>query len=72
MMMILVMVTIRNGIEAYCSCEEHADRDTVVVALMVLKTMMAVLIVINRVVIMMDAVATSGDDGDTDGDVDGC
>ena len=71
MMMILVMVTIRSGIEAYCSCEENADRDTVVVALMVLKTMMAVLMVINIVMIMMDAVTTSGDDGDTDGDVDG-
>ena len=54
MMMVPVMVTIGNGNEAYCSCEENADRDTMVVALMVRKTMMAVLMVINIVMIMMD------------------
>ena len=54
MMMVPVMVTIGNGNEAYCSCEQNADRDTMVVALMVRKTMMAVLMVINIVMIMMD------------------
>ena len=46
-MMVPVIVTIGNGNEAYCSCEENADRDTMVVALMVRKTMVAVLMVIN-------------------------
>ena len=54
MMMVPVMVTIGNGNEAYCSCEQNADRDTMVVALMVRKTMVAVLMVINIVMIMMD------------------
>ena len=54
MMMVQVLVTIGNGNEAYCSSEENADRDTMVVALMVRKTMMAVLMVINIVMIMMD------------------
>ena len=58
MMKVPALVTIGNGNEAYCSSEEHADRDTMVVALMVRKTMMAVLIVINIVMIMMDAVTT--------------
>ena len=43
MMMVPVMVTIGNGNEAYCSCEENADRDTMVGSLMVRKTMMAAL-----------------------------
>ena len=38
MMMVPVMVTIGNGSEAYWSCEENADRDTRVVALMVRNT----------------------------------
>ena len=42
MMMVPVLVTIGNVNEAYCYCDENADRDTVVVALMVRKTMMAV------------------------------
>ena len=43
MMMVPVLVTIGNGNEAYCCCwDENADRDTMVVALMVRKTMMAV------------------------------
>ena len=54
MMMVPVLVTIGNGNEAYCCCDENADRDTMVVALMVRKTMMAVLMVINIVMIMMD------------------
>ena len=53
MMMVPALVTIGNGSEAYC-CDENADRDTMVVALMVRKTMMAVLMVINIVMIMMD------------------
>ena len=53
MMMVPVMVTIGNGNEAYCSCEENADRDTMVVALMVRKTMVAVLMVISIVMTMM-------------------
>ena len=54
MMMVPVLVTIGNGNEAYCCCDENADRDAMVVALMVRKTMMAVLMVINIVMIMMD------------------
>ena len=54
MMMVPVLVTIGNGNEAYFCCDENADRDTMVVALMVRKTMMAVLMVINIVIIMMD------------------
>ena len=42
MMMVPVLVTIGNGNEAYWCCDENADRDTMVVALMVRKTMMAV------------------------------
>jgi len=42
-----------------------------VIALMVRKTMMAVLVAINILMILMDAVTTYGDDGDDDGDVDG-
>ena len=54
MMMVPVMVTIGNGSDAYWCCDENADRDTMVVALMVRKTMMAVFMVINIVMIMMD------------------
>ena len=54
MMIVPVMVTIGNGSEADWSCEENADRDTMVVALMVRNTMMAELMVINIVMIMMD------------------
>ena len=71
MMMVPVMVTIGNGSEAYCSCEEDADRDTMVVGLMVRKKMMEVLMVIHIVMIMMDAVTMPGDVGDEDVDVDG-
>ena len=53
-MIVPAIATIGNGSEAYCSCEQNADRDTMVVALMVRKTMMAVLMVINIVMIMMD------------------
>ena len=53
-MMKVPVVTIWNGNKVYCSSEENADRDTMVVALMVRKTMMAVLMVINIVIIMMD------------------
>ena len=70
-----VIVTIGKGSEASWRCDENADRDTMVVALMVRKTMMAVLMVINIVMIMMDVVTTYirpyGDYGDEDGDVDG-
>ena len=52
--LVTILVTIGNGNEAYCCCDENADRDTIVVALMVRKTMMAVLMVINIVMIMMD------------------
>ena len=38
MMMVPVLVTIGKGNEAYCSFDENADRDTMVVALMVRKT----------------------------------
>ena len=41
-MIVPVLVTIGNGNKAYCCCDENADRDTMVVALMVRKTMMAV------------------------------
>jgi len=71
MMMAPVLVTIGNGSEAYWCCDENADRDTMVVALMVRKTMMAVLMVINIVMSLMDAVTRSGDDGDEDGHTDG-
>ena len=54
MMMVPVLVTIGNVNEAYCYCDENADRDTMVVALMVRNTMMAELMVINIVMIMMD------------------
>ena len=53
-MMVPVLLTIGNGNEAYCCSDENADRDAIVVALMVRKTMMAVLMVINIVMIMMD------------------
>ena len=71
MMIVPVLLTIGNGSEAYCCCDENADRDTMVVALMVRKTMMAVLMVINIVMSLMDAVTRSGDDGDEDGHADG-
>ena len=78
MMKVAALVTIGNGNEAYCSCEEDADRDTMVVALMVRKTMMAVLMVINIVMVMMGVrtyvvttyVRAYSDYGDEDGDVD--
>ena len=78
MMMVPVIVTIGNGNEAYCSCEENADRDTMVVALMVRKTMVAVLMVISIVMTMMGVrtyavttyVRAYSDYGDEDGDVD--
>ena len=54
MMMVPVLVTIGNGNEAYCCCDENADRDTMVVALMLRETMMAGLMVINIGMIMMD------------------
>ena len=41
-MMVPVLLTIGNGNEAYCCSDENADRDRMVVALMVRKTMMAV------------------------------
>ena len=40
MMKVPALVTIGNGNEAYCSSEENADPDTMVVALTVRKTMM--------------------------------
>ena len=54
MMIVPVMVTIGNGSDADWSCEENADRDTMMVALMVRNTMMADLMVIHIVMIMMD------------------
>ena len=54
MMKVAALVTIGNGNEPYCPSGGNADRDTMVVALMVRKTMMAVLMVINIVMIMMD------------------
>ena len=57
--------------EAYCSCEETGARDNMVAALVVRKTMMAVLMVINIVMSLMDAVTRSGDDCDEDGHTDG-
>ena len=65
-MIVPVLVAIGNGNEAYCCCEENTDRDTMVVALMVRKTIMEVLMVKNIVMIMMDVrsdyVRTYGDD----------
>ena len=52
MKMVPVLVTIGNGNEAYCCCDENADRDTMVVALMVRKTMVAVLMLIYIHIVM--------------------
>ena len=54
MMMVPVLVTIGIVNEPYCSCEESAECDTMVVALMVRNTMLAVLMVINIMMIAMD------------------
>ena len=75
MMNVAVLVTIGNGNEPYCPSGGNADRDTMVVGLMVRKKMMEVLMVINIVMIMMDVhsdyVRTYGDDWDDDADADG-
>ena len=56
MMKVPSLVTIGIGNEAYCPCEENADRDTMTGSLMVRKTMTASLMVMNIVINMMDVV----------------
>ena len=58
MMKVPALVTIGKGNEAYCSSGGNTGRDTMVVGLMVRKTMMAVLMVVTIVMIMVDVVTT--------------